>query len=454
MTLPAFLYFIPAILTGALLVHLLWQDERPLALLLKLSLGIGAGLGINSLLYFLSLLVAPGRVNILAVQLLLSSALIGLVVLQKRGDFLKGVSFKLSRLQAVILILAFIAFLFTIMAFFNAFDARPQGAFDAWSVWNRAARFIYRDPENWTATLSPDLHWLTHADYPLLVPLNVAWGWEMLGAETQRVPMVQGLLFMLASIAAMFALVGSHRTIGQAGMASLVFMGASTLTTVSASLVGDMPVTFFMFVSSALLYSYFVRKEPAILALAGFMAGLAGWSKNEGQLYIAISPIVLMLVARKETVRTLMWYLAGLAIPLAVILYHKSLVPPNDLLAGGEGTLSRITDLSRYWIVGKTLVLRLSNAGNSWPFSILLVLIVVGAFLGADLSMASHQGVRAIAAIMLLQTLGYCVIYVITPHDIQWQLDTSINRLIFHIYPTALFLFFNIVPTPEDIFTE
>lgn len=347
MTLLSFLYFAPSILTGSLIVHLLWRDERPLALLLKLSLGIGMGLGINSILYFLSLLATSGKLNILPLQLLLASVLTAVAFLQKRRVRPNAWSMKSSRPQAIILVLAVSAFAFAVMAFINSFDARPQGAFDAWGIWNRAARFIYRDPENWIATTSPDLHWLTHADYPLFVPLNVAWGWEMVGAETQRIPMAQGFLFMLAALGAMFSLVGLNRTPGQAGIVTLVFIGTSTVIMVSASLIADMPVAFFLFVSSALIYSFFSRKEPAVLVLAGFMAGLAGWSKNEGLLYVAISPIVLILAARKETIRTLAWYLAGLAIPLAVILYHKSLVPANDLFTGSGDTFSKITDWSR-----------------------------------------------------------------------------------------------------------
>ena len=41
------------VVTGTLILHLLWIDKNnPVELVLKLSLGIGLGLGISSLLYF------------------------------------------------------------------------------------------------------------------------------------------------------------------------------------------------------------------------------------------------------------------------------------------------------------------------------------------------------------------------------------------------------------------
>lgn len=454
MTLPSFLYFLPSILVGSLLVHLLWPDERPLAALLKFSLGIGMGLGLNSILYFLALLLGAGAVSALIAQIILAVVLSGAIVVLRRGIPLNIKFGRPTRLQTFLLALAALAFLFSVLAFFNTFNARPQGAFDAWSIWNRAARFIYRDPQNWTAALSPDLHWLNHADYPLFVPLNVAWGWNMAGAETQRVPMAQGFLFLIASLAAMFASAGLNRTVGQAALAALALMSSSMPAGVSAALIADAPVTFFILVSSALIYFHFSEGKPSVLALAGFMAGLAAWSKNEGLLYVVVSLPVLPLAAPRKAPRTLLWYGAGLAVPLAVVLYFKSLVPANDLLADGGDALSKLTDLSRCWIVAKAYFRQLFAVGSEGPIGILPALIVYGLFLRADFSSASRTGALAVAAMIALQTLGYVVIYVLTPHDLNWQLDTSLNRLIFHVYPAALFLFFRLVSTPENVFTE
>ncbi len=77
MTIQSFLVFLPAMLSGGLLIHLMWPERDPAALLLKASLGAGLGLGLSSILYFLSLLIAPGKVNLFPVTLAAFISLVG-----------------------------------------------------------------------------------------------------------------------------------------------------------------------------------------------------------------------------------------------------------------------------------------------------------------------------------------------------------------------------------------
>ena len=191
MTLVSLLIFLIPVLIGGLITHRVWPDRRAMALLLKGSLGTGLGLGVSALLYFLALIVAPGRIDMLALQVALLVILASVTLLRERDQKWDRLGFThLSRLQWALIAAVVLAFGILTVSFYKLALVRPQGGFDAWSIWNRAARFIYRDPENWRATLSPDLHWQNHADYPLLVPLNVAWVWQAVGAETLRVPMI------------------------------------------------------------------------------------------------------------------------------------------------------------------------------------------------------------------------------------------------------------------------
>jgi hypothetical protein len=44
--------------------------------------------------------------------------------------------------------------------------------------------------------------------------------------------------------------------------------------------------------------------------------------------------------------------------------------------------------------------------------------------------------------------LGFGVIYVITPKDLAWHLDTSLWRLLLQLWPSALFVYCLIVNAP------
>jgi hypothetical protein len=51
--------------------------------------------------------------------------------------------------------------------------------------------------------------------------------------------------------------------------------------------------------------------------------------------------------------------------------------------------------------------------------------------------------------IPLSQFVIYMLIYVITPHDLEWHLNYSMSRLLIHLFPMALCSFFLFVNTPE-----
>ncbi len=454
MTLSSFLVFLPAVYTGALIIHLLWNERGLPALLLKVSLGIGIGLGLSSILYFLTLLVVPGRINILLLELGLATLLTIVVLVREspRSDFNPGIP-KISRLQYALIAANIIAFGIFVLTFVDLVSSRPQGGFDAWSIWNRSARFIYRDPGNWRATVSPELDWQNHADYPLLVPLNVAWGWQSIGTETLRIPMAQSALFTLGCLAILFASVAFTRTIGQASLATLVLMGTPAIVVIGSRLIADIPLGFYILATGVFIFLASKRQNLALQILAGFSAGLAAWTKNEGLLFVLAYPIALILMTRKNLWRTMAAFFAGAAIPLAVVLYFKSVAPAGDLFVGGaQALLARATDLSRYWIILRSLQRELLTLGG-WPFGILLPLTLYAVFMRFRGSWQTDRGLRVATTLVFLQLLGYCAIYVLSPYDLQWHLDTSLYRLLPHLFPAALFLLFVALPEPDRIFS-
>lgn len=61
--------------------------------------------------------------------------------------------------------------------------ASPHGEWDAWSIWNLRARFLFRATEA-AAPFDPLLNW-SHPNYPLLVPASIAGLWTWNGGEAQ-----------------------------------------------------------------------------------------------------------------------------------------------------------------------------------------------------------------------------------------------------------------------------
>ena len=87
MTVAVILVFVPALLSGMLLVHLLWPDRGFWSLAVKAFLGIGVGLGLQSVLCFLYLLLFPalGAFIYLDLATLACLLILALILERRRG---------------------------------------------------------------------------------------------------------------------------------------------------------------------------------------------------------------------------------------------------------------------------------------------------------------------------------------------------------------------------------
>jgi hypothetical protein len=449
---PGYLAYTPSIIAGFLLAHLMWPLKGWIAFLFKLSLGIGLGLGINSILYFSSLITKTSPYYTAGFQLIIIVVLLLIIFRNQQGKPSYSIEHdRFILIQYILLGAVAISFTISFISFAKVYRNRPEGAFDAWTIWNRSARFIYRDPENWQSAISTEFSWENHVDYPLLIPLNVAWGWRAVGAETQHIPVMQGALFLVASIGVIFSSIAYLRTVGQGSLAALVFMGSPIFIEISAVQIADVPVMYFILSSSILLYMYFKYKAKNILILSGLLAGLAGWTKNEGLLFILICPITLILVDYKNSFRHLKTFFTGLIVPLLIIIYFKSLSPPVDLLLGSTSvTLMKIADLSRYSTILRGFYLQSVNF-NGWPFNMWLFFIIYAMVMQIRQPQDSLNEVAPLFIIVLFQLAGYTLIFVTTPYDLDWHIKTAMYRLLLHIYPVIYFIYFICVNPPETL---
>ena len=361
---------------------------------------------------------------------------------------------KLTLFQKILFSVAIISFALSLISFTKIYKNRPEGAFDAWSIWNRTARFLYRDPGNWQASISPEFSWMNHTDYPLLIPLNVAWGWWATGTEAQHIPVMQGGLFLIASIGIIFSSISYLQTVGQGSLAALIFTGTPIFITTSAVQISDVPVMYYILSSAILLYLYFKYNEKKFLILSGLFAGLAGWTKNEGLLFIVVCFAALILVDYKNGFRHSAIFITGLIAPFLLIIYFKSLTPPGDLFSGSRSEIIlQITDFSRYLTILKSFYTHFINFGG-WPFPISLFLIIYAAVLQIKKNQDLTKGNLTLFLIILLQMAGYTMIFVVTPHDLDWHIKTALERLLLHIYPLVYFLYFLYVKPPDTLFSE
>jgi hypothetical protein len=459
MSLSLLLPFAIAIFMGFFLVSIFWPSTRPgfFLSMLKWLLAAGIGMGFSSCLFFLWLLFSsPSAYGLFEMGVFVCLAV--LFFLKKRGPIpFKGEDFfsfppgnqRLCR----ILTFSFWGLLLCALASFILFSVtEPHGGWDAWAIWNLRARFLFKGGAVWRDAFSALLDW-SHPDYPLLLPGSVARTWEYSGQATPFGPILISSLFTFATIGLIVFSISGLRGFNQGYLAGIVLLGTHYLVREGASQYADVPLGFY-FLATFVLFSYRRRTAGGIgnlPLLAGITAGLSAWTKNEGLLFLAA--IFLTQFAgiayggkRRSYTRPLLFFSAGLLPLLLIILYFKaSLAPPNDLISSlnWKVTSERILDSSRYFLISRVFLEEISR----FPIFMLAFYFLC---LGITANRTHRSESRPFLWVLGIMLLGYFFIYVITPQDLAWHLDTSLRRLLLQLWPSAVFTFFLFARTPEE----
>jgi hypothetical protein len=322
-------------------------------------------------------------------------------------------------------------------------EKTPHGAWDGWAIWNSHARFVYRDGPAWQDGIQTTFH----ADYPLLQPLMTARSWRYAGTDVPDLGGLFCILFALSGVALLGAALAELRGESIGLLMALVLIGTPLYLVHATDQEADVTLSVFFLSAIALICLYFERApdRPGILALSGFMAGSAGWTKNEGLLFI-VAALALLLFPVLRQPRTALHraaaFSAGLALPLAAIIFFKvSIAPVNDLIADRQYAemVDKLMNVDRYLITFGN-VLRTSWNFGGWILHPVVPLLAFIALRGVDRQTLRSPGWLSGAGILAIVLAGYCAVYVLTPMDLQWHLSSSLERLLMHFWPSALLL--------------
>jgi hypothetical protein len=468
---------VSAVVIGVTLVHIFFPLRKRGAFLLKISLGTGLGLGITSCVLFLSLFIFGPRFSLVPEIVLVIMALgAWMFMIKKRVPAEVNLSpagrekFKYGHILAAVFGFSLLS---SLVSFAVSVAQEPHGKWDAWLIWNMHARFIYRAGEHWQNYFHSGLSW-THPDYPLMLPLSIVRSWNYMGAEPISVPIAIAFLFTCALIGLVVSSLVMLRSESQGYLGGLVLLGSPFFILMGASQLADIPLAFFLLATVVLFFVHdrsSGRRHP-ILILAGVAAGLMAWTKNEGFMILSVLILVRFFVVAagedgwKGAVKQVLWLMAGLVpVLLAVAVFKMHLAPPPDLFVDQDiqKIWARLTDLQRY----KTILYAYIHTGLTFTQGIPdirtgfrlnlgiagIVLLAVYLFLSGISVERKDKGNILCVLIFTLITLGsYFAVYLITPHDLDWHLMTSLNRLLLQLWPTIIFITFIAARTPEMVF--
>jgi hypothetical protein len=433
-------------------------------ILLTASLAVGLGFGLSACASFVSLSlfgVSHGPL-VSDVALLLLVGMTGLWMLTQRDVPAAtstpaipppGRTFRwlLGGSLAVCSVVALLTFLLRSLE-------SSHGNWDAWAIWNLRARFIFRSGSDWREAFSSPLHW-SHPDYPLLLPLSVARVWRYLGRESQAAPIAIAMLFTFSIVTLAGASLAFLRGWSQATLAILLLLGTSSLVNHGTSQLADVPLGFFMLatVTGLILKERLPERATFFLAMTGMMAGLATWTKNEGWLVL-----VSVVVARAAVLgyirgwvawsRELPHFVFGLAPVLLTVLWFKlALAPPNGLVSnqGWVETSSRLIDPVRYVQIYRGFKNAVIALGDGAVINPLLVLLFYLVCVGIEPDERDKTGVATGLGAVGLIVIGFSLVYLTSPADLDWHLRNSAWRLLLQLWPSVVFLGFSMACPPE-----
>lgn len=433
-------------------------------ILLKFILAAGLALGGTSCLLFLWLAVVGGAVAAYGPyeQVLLGISVLMWLAFLVFGRRATHKFFSLpdttnQKLCKVFLVIFCYIVATSIVRFVSLSLNSPFGEVDATHIWTLRARFLFLGGNDWRDLFTRVLLSSNTPDYPLLLPLTIARFWIYWGEDSQIIPAVVAGFFTFAIIGLGLAALTILRTRSQGLLAGIVLAGTSFLIAHGATQYADVPLAFYFMATLVFccLYDKTEARRPSLLILAGLMAGLAAWTKNEGGLF-ALVVVLVRLVALtplsgwRIALRQLLTFSAGLA-PLALfLLFFKTQVAlaTTPIISQGVSVIwAKLPNVSSYMEVGRAIVSKTLRVGHPG----LALFAVYWWLVGRAPARGGITLAKTPAIVVSVMLLSYCFIFVITPfNSVAYQLATSLDRLWLQLWPSAVLFFFLWVQTPEE----
>lgn len=461
------------VVTAYLILAGLWPGRvvRHADRSLRLFLAVGLGLGASSAGYLLWLVaIGPSR-GLFVLEAVLLAGLLALAAyrVRRRGAHPQaeppgrrpggGRSWVSLTLAA-----CFGAALVSSLSFYAALSrAYPHGRWDALTIWNLRARFLFRGGDHWRDAFSESLGEFSQPDYPLLVPGAIARAWEFIGSDSALVPVAVAMLFTFATVGLLMSSLSILRDRGQGLLAGIVLLGTVALVWQGSTQYADVPLAFFMLATCVAIALSHRAPDGGLrfLLLAGVMVGLAAWTKNEGLLFtVALFAGHFTVVSRcrglRAAVRRSGVILVGAAPMLVLIVWFKTgIAPTNDMLESFDprAVAAHFADLGRWGSVLASFGGRLMRLGG-WLVSLPLALALYLLAVGLRVEEKDRLGIGVLSLVMALVLVSYVLVLLATPYNLDWHLETSVHRLILHIWPSLLFIYLMVARTPGEVTTR
>ena len=200
----------------------------------------------------------------------------------------------------------------------------------------------------------------------------------------------------------------------------------------ASSQYADTWLAFFILLGTYLMK--YIKDNKNLVFITGIIISGAFWVKNEGFFYFLISSFLVVLQLKSDKKSIYKYFLGALSLISIFLVFKIYNSMENEIFNGFFKTFtSKLLDVKRYILIIKHLKITVLEKFPILPFLVIFSAIYFSKF--------ERMGIYPILGIFLL-ICTYFFIYVFTPVDLAWHLEFSLVRLVHHVYPSVLLLFF------------
>ena len=320
-----------------------------------------------------------------------------------------------------------------VIFYLRYFINNTLGSWDGFRIWNIKAEFLYQYSDVWRNVFKLP-HFMMHNDYPLFLPCTTARIWKYAGVDSTDLNLITGLIFTFSIIFLLYFTVKKYKNKKLADVVCSILALTVPFITNGASQASDIPLSMFILSSAVALLFFIDERKTIYIFLAVLFSGLSAWVKNEGMMYflILVMLAVILLIYLKEYKKIIAAGVSVLISACVLFLMKNTAKAPNDLYSGLIllKTYKHLWQIDYYIIIIKHLIKSIF-----WNFSMAFAYVLL--FI-PGIKTEKKAGVFVLWSLIFLMSAGYFTVYLLSPHDMDWILKNSIERIILHIYPVFI----------------
>lgn len=295
---------------------------------------------------------------------------------------------------------------------------------------------------------------LPKTDYPLLLPCSVARLWTWSGGISLDEPQILSLVNGIGVLVALFATVCWLRGPLLAAAASIACLAYPKVWLWAAMQYSDLLLaSYFVLAAGMIVAAENDRDHSAsYLLLAGFFSGSAAWCKNEGLAFVALAFVLALGLVRNRggarswsSVRR--FCVGGAVAGLPVLILRLGFLgESSEAHVRWRSLTDLVLDPERHRVILENLArpsgvldsLRELQLAPLWGPSPFFALAAVALALGLSARLRVARADLAPLALAVGLGATYYLVLVTTSLDLQWHLDTALDRLMLQLWPLSL----------------